>query len=136
MFKSYLFVLLYIATGIIGWQAYNAISTQDTSLPAIKNFMISNIPGGSYFATTPPTGTDSRISENRARLEKYEKELAQLRSLPPEALPKGIIKPEVKEQSIIDNLPQWGELKKQLTTPSEESLFIKRLKEPLVRETE
>ena len=132
--KPYLFVFLYTLIGIISWQAYYAISTEDTSLPAIKNFMITNVPGGSYFAATTPTKINTGVSSNITQLEKYEKELEQLRNLPAEALPEGIIKPEEQEYHLLDNLPRWESGENKLNLDPKESPLIKRLRDPLSRE--
>lgn len=132
--KPYLFVFLYIITGIIGWQAVSAISNEDTSLPAIKHYMATHFPGGSYFSETSSAEANDTLSSNIAQLKKYEEELEQLRNLPPEVLPEGIIKPKEKEHSLFDSLPQWEEGGNTLNFSPEEPPLIKRLRDPLSRE--
>lgn len=130
MFKPYLFVFLYAITGTIGWQAYSAISTEDTSLAAIKNQILTYWSGEEYPGSN--TLSNEALSENRSQLATYEKELAQLRNLPKEALPAAnvITQEEIKKTSLLEQLPTWNGIEPQIELNPDVVPLLNRLKNP------
>ena len=149
MFKPYLFALLYIVLGAVGWRAYVSIGNGSMSIGATKEAATTvwEEPGNSRQpAKAQQTEAASNavhrwkdqhgnwqygeIPSNESKMEKYEKELALLRKLPREALPTQAITPE-ESDSLLDKLPSWSEITEKLKINSKESAFTQRLTKPL-----
>jgi len=134
MFRPYIFIGLYIVTGILSWQTISAISSQDTSTQAIKQMASSAVPASVYQSIEkwkapsiiPPTASE-------LQLQAYEKELAQLRKLPQAALPANVDITKKEDRSLLDQLElsEWSELSGKIKSEIGGSDFIQDFQKPL-----
>ena len=118
MIKSYVFASLYTVVGMTGWGAYSTITTEDTSVNAIKQIAASAM---STQQSTPISNSLYRWKDHEGNWQygqipteevnaNYEKELKLLRSLPREVLPTQALLTEDKEEGLLALLPSFSEI--------------------------
>jgi len=118
MIKSYIFASLYTVVGMTGWGAYSTITTEDTSVNAIKQIAASAI-ASQQTATVSKSLYRWKDHEGNWQYGQipteevnatYEKELALLRSLPREVLPTQSLTREDKDDGFFAMLPKLSSL--------------------------
>lgn len=118
MFKSYVFASLYTVIGMTGWGAYSTITTEDTSVNAIKQIAASAITNQQ---SKPVPKSLYRWKDHEGNWQygqvpteevnaTYEKELELLRSLPREVLPTQALTQKDEENSLLSLIPSFSDI--------------------------
>ena len=118
MVKSYIFASLYTVVGMTGWGAYSTITTEDTSVNAIKQIAATAITSQQ---SMPVSKSLYRWKDHEGNWQygqipteqvnaTYEKELELLRSLPREVLPTQALTEEIKDDGLFAMLPKLSSL--------------------------
>jgi len=130
MFKSYVFASLYTVVGMTGWGAYSTITTEDTSVNAIKQIAASAI--GTQ-ESTPVSKSLYRWKDHEGNWQygqipteevnaNYEKELKLLRSLPREVLPTQALTKENTDEGLLTLIPGFADLRNLISDQNDSKL--------------